>query len=205
MALAVITLATALAAGEPRRWVPLAGKGQVSFAASFALGSFTGRTEYVGGGFDADPADLRQGVTGALWINAATLRTGVEARDRDLWRSLAVDRHPEIRFTVERVEASFPSITDRSDVLVTIDGRMVIRGVDRLMTFPGRVRWRDDGLWVRGERELRMSDFGIVPPRKLFFQVEDAVLVNFDVQLVEDHPKPGKPDGGPRPRPEETR
>jgi hypothetical protein len=82
---------------------------------------------------------------------------------------------------------------------------MTIHGVDRPMSFPGRVRWRDHGLWVRGEGELKMSDFGIVPPRKLFLQVEDVVRVSFDVQLAEESGKPDKTDGEPRRSTEPTR
>ena len=185
--LAVVALAIAPANGEPKRWMTVPGKTRVSFDASFPLGNFTGRAKDVGGTFHADPADLRQGVSGALRVNAATLRTGVESRDRDMWNALAVERYPDIRFTVERVEASFPSVTDRSDVLLTIGGRMLIRGVERPMAFPARVRRRDDGLWVRGEGDLKMSDFGITPPRKFFLQVADAVLLSFDVQLVEEN------------------
>jgi len=181
-----MTLAAASAASETRHWVPVAGKSQVSFAGSFALGNFTGSSEQIGGGFDVDPTDLRVGVTGSLQIVVTTLKTGADGRDRDLWKSLAAERYPEIRLTVERIEPSFPSVAERSDVLGTIFGHMIIHGVDRPLSFPGRVRWRDHGLWVRGEGELKMSDFGIVPPRKLFLQVEDAVRVAFDVQLGEE-------------------
>ena len=187
MVLTVLALAIAPANGESKRWMTVPGKSRVSFDASFPLGNFTGRAEDVGGTFHADPADLRQGVSGALRVGAATLRTGVESRDRDMWNALAVERYPDTRFTVERVEASFPSVTDRSDVLLTIGGRMFIRGMERPMAFPARVRRRDDGLWVRGERELKMSDFGITPPKKFFLQVADAVLLSFDVQLVEEN------------------
>lgn len=162
----------------------VAAKSQVSFDASFPLGNFTGRTGDLGGEFRADQADLRQGVTGALRVSSATLRTGVEGRDRDMWKALAVEHYPEIRFTLDHVDASFPAVTDRSDVLLTISGRMVIRGVEHPMAFPGRVRRRDDALWVRGESELKMSDFGIKPPKKLFLQVADAVRVSFDLVLV---------------------
>ncbi len=181
---AVLALTTAPAGGEPNRWMTVAGKSQVSFDASFPLGNFTGRTGDLGGEFRADQADLRQGVTGVLRVSPATLRTGVEGRDRDMRKALAVERYPEIRFTLGHVEASFPSVTDRSDVLLTISGRMLIRGVERPMAFPGRVRRRDDALWVRGESELKMSDFGIKPPKKFFLQVADGVRVSFDLLLV---------------------
>jgi len=179
-------LTAAPVSAEPKHWVPVSGKSQISFTVPFALGNFSGLSEKVGGGFDVDPADLRQGVTGSLVITVTSIKTGADGRDRDLWKSLAVEQYPDIRFTVERVEVSFPSIAERSDVLGTIFGRMTIHGVERVTSFPGRVRFRDRGLWVRGEGEIKMSDFGIVPPRKMFLQVEDIVQVSFDVQLAED-------------------
>ena len=173
------------AQAEPRRWVPLAGKSRVAFDASFPLGNFTGATEDLAGTFHADPDDLREPVKGALTVKAGSLRTGVAERDRDVWKALAVERYPEIRFAVERVEASFPSVTDRADVLLTVTGRMEIRGVERPVVFPGRVRLQEGKLWVRGETMLQLSAFGIPPPRRLlFFSVRDDLLVRFDVLLT---------------------
>lgn len=187
---ALAVLATLLLAGradaELRPWTPVAGKSEVAFTASFPLGDFTGRAQDIAGEFRADSTDLRLGVTGVLRIRAAGLRTGDDGRDRDMHRALAVEQHPEIRFTVQRIDASFPSASDRADVLLTISGLMSIRGVERSMVFPGRARLRDDKFWVRGEGEIRMSDFGIPPPARLFLSVKDNVLVTFDVTLAPD-------------------
>jgi polyisoprenoid-binding protein YceI len=169
------------------RFTPVTGKSEVSFEAAHPFGGFSGRTQDVRGAFLVDPGDLRQGVTGTLGIGAATLRTGDAVRDRDMWAALAVDRYPEIRFVVERVDVSFPSVTERSDVLLTINGRLLIRGVERPFVFPGRVRRRDDGLWVRGEAQLSMSQFGITPPSRLFLRVSDTVLVRFELLLSDRH------------------
>jgi polyisoprenoid-binding protein YceI len=174
-------------AGETRRWITIGGKSQVSFDASSPLGTFSGRTDSVRGEFQADPGDLRQGVAGALHIVPGALRTGDDGRDRDMWKILDIARYPEIRFTIEHVEASFPAVTERSDVLLTIKGRMLIRGVERPFEFPGRVRSGDAGLWVRGEAQLKMTDFGITPPKRLFLEMNDTVLVSFDL-LLSDRP-----------------
>ena len=178
-----LLLAAASAQAEPRRWTPAAGKSQVWLSASFPLGDFTGRTEDLGGEFHADPADLRHAGTGRLLVNDTALRTGMDGRDRDMWKALDVQAHPEIRFVVQAVEPSFNSITETADVLLAIKGLMAIRGVERAMTVPGRVRFRSDRLWVRGESRLRMTDFGITPPRRLFLTVRDEVGVAFDVTL----------------------
>jgi len=191
LALVLVALTTGAVDGEPRRWVTVAGKSEVSFAASFPLGNFTGRTETVNGVFRADPENLRQTVSGSLQVDAATLKTGDTGRDREMRKLLAVERYQEIRFTIESVGASYPSVAERSDVLLSITGRMQIRGMERPMVFPGRVRWRSNGLWVRGETQIKMRDFGIPAPSRLFFQVADSVLVGFDVQLGEEI-RPGR-------------
>lgn len=169
-----------------RRFTPVTGRNEVSFTASFPLGNFTGRTDEVDGEFRADPADLRSGITGALRVKAYGLRTGNGGRDRDMYRLLAVERYPEIRFTVDKVDASFPSMTDRADVLLSITGVMGIRGVERAMSFAGRARLRDDKLWVRGESQLQISQFGMKPPSRFFMRVGDTLLVSFDVTLAPD-------------------
>lgn len=178
------------ASAQLKTWKPLAGKSEVTFSAKFRMGDFSGRTEAVSGEFKFDPADLRQAVAGSLTVEASTLRTGVDGRDRDLRKTMETDRFPQIRFQVESAEASFPTITDKADVLLTIHGQMFIRDVQRPMTFLGRVRSREGGrdgtgLWVRGDASLRMTDFGITPPRRLFMAVEDQVVVTFDLTLVQ--------------------
>jgi polyisoprenoid-binding protein YceI len=184
-----LVLLTALALAGPagaesRRWTPVPGKSTVGFTASFPLGDFAGSTHEVGGEFRGDPADLRRPVTGALAVPVSSLRTGIDGRDRDMRQTLAADRHPDIRFTVQEVTPTFSSAAERSDVLLTIRGLMLIRGVERPVTFPGRVRLRDGNLWVRGETELRMTDFGIKPPSRFFLDVKDTVLVSFDLLLA---------------------
>lgn len=179
-----LALASAPASGEPRRWAPVPEQSQVTFDARFPLGDFTGRAQDLSGEVHADTADLRGGVTGTLAVRAAALKTGLSGRDRDMHRVLDVERHPEIRFTLTGLESSFPTITERSDVLLTIRGVMFIRGVERALTIPGRVRLREQRLWVRGEATIRMTDFAITPPRRLFLAVRDELLLSFDLVLT---------------------
>ena len=172
-----------VAAAESGRWTPVAGKSQVAFDAKFSLGDFSGTGERLAGSFSLDPADLRQPVSGSLTVEVAGLATGVSGRDRDLRKAMDAEHHPTMRFTVEAVESSFPSITDKADVLLTIRGQLLIRDVERPLTLLGRARLRDGNVWVRGDTTLKMSDFGIAPPKRLFLSVADPVTVRFDLTL----------------------
>ncbi len=169
--------------GQPRRWVAVPDRSWVGFDAEHPFGPFSGKSEAPTAQFQADIADLKKGVRGALTIKVTSLTTGDPARDRDMWKVLDAEHHPEIRYTIEKVESSFPTISENTDVLLTIHGPMSIRGVDRAIAFLGRVRLRQGKLWVRGEARFSLTDFGITPPRRWFLKVKNSVLTSFDLTL----------------------
>jgi polyisoprenoid-binding protein YceI len=179
----LVTVLFLPASAQPRRWVPNPAKSVVTFDATHQMGDFSGRAEAVTGEFQADTADLRASITGVARVRVAVLRTGKDNRDRDMRKVLDVDRFPEIRFTIGGVEPSFNSVTSSADTLITIKGGLAVRGVERPVTFLARVRLRDDRIWVRGESRIRLTDFGIKPPSRLFFRVGDDVTIGFDLTL----------------------
>lgn len=169
---------------EPKSYVLVPARSQVMFEASFPLGDFRGSTQEVRGEFQADLENIPAGIRGNVTVNPASLKTGIDLRDRDLRTTLEVDKHPHIRFTVREVRASFPSLAERADTQLTVEGELSIRGVDRPITLTGRAQIRDGQVWVRGEGTLRMTDYGISPPRKFFLSVGDQARVAFDVLLA---------------------
>jgi polyisoprenoid-binding protein YceI len=179
----LVTVLFLPASAQPRRWVPNPAKSVVTFDATHQMGDFSGRAEAVTGEFQADTADLRASITGVARVRVAVLRTGNDNRDRDMRKVLDVDRFPEIRFTIGGVEPSFNSVTSSADTLITVKGGLAVRGVERPVTFLARVRLRDDRIWVRGESRIRLTDFGIKPPSRLFFRVGDDVTIGFDITL----------------------
>jgi polyisoprenoid-binding protein YceI len=184
-ALLTLLLLATVAPAAPARWTPVPGKGEVRVAVRHRLGDFTAIAERLVGEFEGDAGDLRLPVTGTLRVPVAALRTGMDGRDRDMRRLLDAERCPEIRYTVSSVEPSFASVSDRSDVLLTIHGALAIRDVERPVTFLGRVRLRDGKLWVRGEATIKMTDFGIAPPRRFFWAVQNDLLLAVDLLLAQ--------------------
>ncbi len=170
---------------EPARWMPVRGQSLVSFDAVFPPADFSGFGRYLSGEFEADAADLTQGVSGRLTVQVFGISTGNEGRDKEMWKSLAADRHPTMYFVIQTVDApSFPpGVAEHTDTLLTIQGRLSIAGVERVKRFSGRVRLKQGRLWVRGESRFKMSDFGIKPPQYLLLWVKDEVGVGFDLLL----------------------
>lgn len=171
------------ASAEMQRWVVDSTKSRVWFDAFHSFGNFTGTSEVPVGEIEADVADLKQPMKGSVTVAATSFKTGKKGRDKDLWRALDAEHHAEIRYRIERVESSFPTLSENTDVLLTIHGVLSMRGVERPLTFMGRLRQRQGSLWVRGENRLSISDFGVPPLRNWLLSMQDSVLASFDLLL----------------------
>jgi len=195
--LAIACLSASPALAETPRWVTVSSRCFVSVDVDFAPGAFSGLGREVSGEFQANPRNLSDGVSGQLTVRVASLSTGLDGRDKEMMKALAAERYPTMAFVIQAVSVSFPSVSEHTDVLLTIQGRLTIAGVDRVKRFSGRVRWKDHRLWVRGETRFKMTDFGIKPPTYLLLSVKDEVGVGFDLLL---DPKDGSLQAPP-PRP----
>jgi polyisoprenoid-binding protein YceI len=184
--LTVVLLAVPLsgsAFAEIERWVVESGKSRVGFDAYHPLGNFSGASETPTGEVELDIGDLKKPIKGSLTAAVASFRTGKAGRDKDLRRALNGDHDPEIRYRIDKVESSFTSLADNTDVLLTLHGVLSMRGTDRPVSFMGRVRLRQGTLWVRGENRIRPADFGIPPLRSWLISMKEHVLATFDLVL----------------------
>ena len=171
------------AIAETGRWVVDSGKSRVGFDAFHPTGNFSGASETPSGEVELDSEDLKKPIKGALTVSVASLRTGKAGRDKDLRRALDGERHPEIRYRIDKVESSFQSLTENTDVMLTLHGVLSMRGTERPVSFMARVRLRQGALWVRGESRLRPADFGVPPLRSWLVSMREYVLATFDLIL----------------------
>lgn len=171
------------ALAETERWVVESGKSRVGFDAFHPFGNFSGASETPSGEVEVDIEDLKKPIKGTLTAPVASLRTGKAGRDKDLRRVLDGERHPEIRFRIDKVDSSFASLTENTDVLLTLRGVLFMRGTERPVSFLGRIRLRQGALWVRGENRLRPDDFGAPPLRSWLVGMREYLLATFDLTL----------------------
>lgn len=170
--------------GEPKSYTVVAGKSRATFDARHPLGDFSGATEGVTGQLRLDPANISLGVAGSVTANPAGLRTENARRDSDLRKTLEADRYGEVRFNAQEVKSSFSSLAEHTDVILRISGVLRIRGVERPTTWTARARLEGGMIWVRGETDLKLTDFGITPPKRFFLAVGDGVRAGFDLRLA---------------------
>lgn len=157
-------------------------QGELRFEGRGTLGSFVGRTTTLRGALIGAPR--LDGVRGWVEGEAKTLLTGNGRRDRDMWKSLEVERFPTIRFDLDAVA---PGPTEHDSVAVTLRGRFTIHGVTRESAVrgwahvePGRVRFH-------GLTPLVLTDYGIGGLSKAFglLKMDPDVVVRMELVFLE--------------------
>lgn len=168
---------------ERQRFEVVSSSSRAGFDAESTLHDFTGETSDVSGWVEARLADPAAGGRGRVVVRAAMLRTGIDRRDAEMRERLDVERHPELRFEwtgfeLEHLERA--TATLRGHAL----GTLTIRGVGRPVRVPVQVEADPEGqLRLTAAFALKMSDFGVDPPRLLFVRVKDEVTVRVSLRL----------------------
>lgn len=182
----VATLTTALpaVAQPPVLPAPLL-HGTLSFDARATLGSFTGTTTAISGALSGGPA-LEQ-VRG--WVEAPvdSLRTGNGLRDRDMRKSLGVDRFSTIRFDLDEFRPS-PMQGDR--MVATLVGRFTIHGVTRTETLPATVTWTPEGIRVEATHAMDVRDYEVGHLSKMLgtLRMHPDIIVRVDLWFAREAP-----------------
>jgi len=161
-----------------RRWrfAVVPSLSRVGFDAKSTLHDFSGVSSRIEGTLVACLARPGEQPGGALEMEAASLDTGMEARDAEMRARLEIDRHPRMRFEWTGFE---PREVRPDAVEGTARGTLSIHGVDREFSMPVRVVVdASHRVRIEGETRVKMSGFGIEPPRKLgLISVEDEVVL----------------------------
>jgi polyisoprenoid-binding protein YceI len=150
---------------------------------TFAARDFGGRVEF--------PDDVITRLRLELTVGARSLTVAGEVKPTD-------HREIEDRMRGEVLEvARFPEITFEADAAateklapgryrVTLDGTLTLHGVTRPHQMGAELAVFADGLRLRGETGLRMSDFAIRPVTALggTIRLKDEVALAFDLAAI---------------------
>jgi polyisoprenoid-binding protein YceI len=154
--------------------------GHVQFRSSVPTHEFTGQSNYLVGRID-----LNQSVVD-FYIDLATLDTGVQERDEDMYETLNVDEHPFGEFFGTLLTDIDLSLNEPQEARV--QGEFGINGVTQSVEITGSIEPVKDGLLVKADWEILLTDYNIEPPGILFYRVSDIQKVQLEILL-----KPGMP------------
>jgi polyisoprenoid-binding protein YceI len=190
----IVPLAAALLFGAgdaAAQSIPLGAESRVWFTGASNLHDFTCRAAQVRGGVVVLAANTGTGslfagqppaLTGRLLIPVEGVDCGIPAMTRDLHGTLRAEHAPAITFALERYVVA-PGFRAPS---VRLEGQLSIAGVERPVTLVGTLlRDTTGAVRVQGSRRLRVTDFGVRPPRRFLglVRVHETVRVHFDVVL----------------------
>lgn len=140
----------------------------------------------------ADPADVAAldawlragGLKGLdLLVPVATLRSGKDGLDKNMFKTLRTTEFPNIRF--EMSESQFGAA--RGDTLpVSAKGTLTITGQSRPVTVQGHIVRTETGVWLEGTHPMKMTEFDIKPPKLMMgaIKVHDPIVVRYRLLLV---------------------
>lgn len=124
--------------------------------------------------------------TVVLTFPVSEIECGNGKMNDHLRNALAAKQHPQIRYRLSKYDIA----KAESGMVVTADGELTIAGTARPITMAVTVtRDATGGIRVRGQQEVKMTDFGVTPPTLMLgtLKVGDAVMVKFDVPLRPQH------------------
>ena len=97
-------------------------------------------------------------------------------------KALKADKNPTVVFRV----ASYELAKSADAVAVALTGTLTLGGVEKPITVNAQAKPGDnETLLVTGTQELRMTDFGLQPPKLMLgtLKVDERIKVGFDVIL----------------------
>lgn len=142
------------AAAQPVRFRIQPEASEIAFRATSRLMNADGRFSRFSGDVVVDPAALTSARI-SLTIDAASLDTGIEMRDKHLRSSdfFEVERFPTVAFQSVRIEAAGRG--------ATVVGRLTLHGVTREIAVPIDVQITKIALVASGELIINRGEYGM--------------------------------------------
>ena len=112
-------------------------------------------------------------------VPAAKLTSDKEGLDKNMHKALKVQEHPDITFRLVRLEAK------ETAGLIRAMGVLKIAGVEREIALDLKTERKDNGLSVKGDIDLLMTDYGIAPPKAMLgmLKTDPKVTITFETVL----------------------
>jgi len=121
---------------------------------------------------DATPATLK----GTIEVSMSDLVSDNKKRDANMQETLDSSTFPKAVFEVKEVVA-------KGGDNVILKGSMNLHGVTKPMSFEGTVSEEGSKVHIKAKSSLKMSDFGVTPPKMVFLTVRDQVDLSINVSL----------------------
>ncbi|MFZ2889168.1 YceI family protein [Sulfuricurvum sp.] len=153
---------------------------------SFESGSIKAHTE-VFGDSSIDPVfkkatshfsmgDSVTSLRGSMDVSIGDFVSDNSKRDTNMHETMESDKFPKASFEVKEVVA-------KGGDNVLLKGTLSLHGISKPLSFEGTLTQDVSKVRIKAKSSIKMSDFGITPPKMVFLTVRDQVDLNVDVVL----------------------
>lgn len=100
-----------------------------------------------------------------ITVGVTTLISGKKVMDKKCYNALKSDEHPNIIYKFKSIEQIILKASNTYSAKII--GTLNVAGKSRLQEIPVQIIINDDNINIRGEKEVKMSDFDVEPPKAL--------------------------------------
>ena len=111
-------------------------------------------------------------------IPVNTLSSPKEGLDKNMYKALKADKHPEITFRLLRIDPGAAPGQLRAA------GTLTVAGVERDIVLPLTAEPKDATLRLQGQIDLLMPDFGISPPKAMLGMLRTDPKITVRLEVV---------------------
>jgi len=124
--------------------------------------------------------DLTVGVNG--------LHSGKDGLDKNMYKALLAEKHPEIRFALGDYQVGDGA--KPVEMAIEAKGKVTVAGVEKDVAIRATAVREGDSVRLRGDVALKMTQFGIKPPTMMMgaLRTSDDVAVHFDLLIGASQP-----------------
>ncbi|MDQ7918129.1 YceI family protein [Mesonia sp. MT50] len=110
-------------------------------------------------------------------LKAESLKSGKSLMDKKMYNALKTDKNPRIIFKGDEVELNGDQ--------VIFKGKMTIAGETRSIEAPVKINYKNEVLYVQGEKAFDLTSFKIDPPKAMLGTIKtgDEVVIHYNIQL----------------------
>jgi polyisoprenoid-binding protein YceI len=165
-----------------RRFVVTSGESSAKYVVEETLrglpATAVGTTTDVTGEIYLSKDGLYKDLPSKFKVDLRTLKTDESQRDNYVRQNvLRTGQFPFAEFVVESVSGFPASYAEGTEISLTLNGTMTVKGQSKPVTFTVKARQAGNTLTATADTQFNMTDFGIEPPEVVLAKAKNGVTL----------------------------